>query len=126
MDNVTRGFNDTTLGLLKAAHNLEAQSRKKLQQPTKRPAYSYAKVGNVVHATSWMPAEERLLLDAALHELRTIDPDTEFGNQRAHEVLSSLSHLNCHYVPIKQATKIDYSKRYPYRSTKRTAPRLAA
>jgi hypothetical protein len=103
-------------GILRAFALLVAQQSKPRQVKQK---YFYKPFGNAIHAVRRLRKEEADAVDALCDQLRDLNPRDDNNNEAIQKILKDLSKLPVKFVPQKLAIKIDRSKKYPYRSTKR-------
>jgi hypothetical protein len=103
-------------GILRAFALLVAAQSKPRQV---KPKYTYKPIGNAVHAVRRLTKDESAAVDDVCDKLRALNPRAEADSEAIKGLLKELSKLPVKFVPQKLATKIDYSKKYPYRSTKR-------
>lgn len=95
-----REFNETTLGLLKAAHNLTAQANK----PPKKK-YQYEKAGTAIHAARCLKKKERDDLNFLLEQIRIAAAN---GDTRdVEQLLKDVVRLPVKFVPVKRQLPID-------------------
>jgi hypothetical protein len=99
------GFNDTTLGLLKASHMLAQQANK-----PRKPRYTYEKAGTVLHAKRCLKKDERLRVNELLVQAQSANAAEDAVSM--HEILGELNKFPVHFVPFKRAHLIDRSKQY--------------
>jgi hypothetical protein len=103
-------------GILRAFALLLAQRSKPRQV---KPKYTYKAFGNAIHAVRRLSKEESDAVDALCDQLRALDPRDDANDEKIGGILKELGKLPVKFVPQKLALKIDRSKKYPYRSTKR-------
>ena len=63
--------------------------------------------------------DEAAAVDALVDKLKVARSPDDANNETIETLLKELSKLPVKFVPIKLEQRIDYSKPYPYRSTKR-------
>lgn len=103
-------------GILRAFALLMARQSNPRQVKQK---YVYKSFGNAIHAVRRLRKDEADAVDALCDQLRVLDPRDDNNNEAIQNILKDLSKLPVKFVPQKLAIKIDRSKKYPYRSTKR-------
>jgi hypothetical protein len=81
--------------------------------------YVYRPFGSAVHAARRLTKAEGAAVDALVDELKKLDPRDDANNTTIEGLLKELSKLPVKFVPLKLQQRIDRSKSYPYRSTKR-------
>jgi hypothetical protein len=91
----------------------QSQPRKVKQKVVYRP------FGTAVHASRHLKAHEGAAVDALVGKLEALDPRDDANNETIEKLLKELSKLPVKFVPLKLEQRVDYSKPYPYRSTKR-------
>jgi hypothetical protein len=84
-----------------------------------KPKYQYRAADNAVHAVRMLSKKESDAVDSICDQLRALNPRDETNNDKIKDLLKQLSAQPVKFVPTKIAVKIDYSKKYPYRSAKR-------
>ena len=105
---------DTSMGLMKAFHFLMQQQRR---VPKKK--FNYTPFGSAVHGQRCLTKSEHAAVDKIVGELRMLDPSDSKNFDRVKELMKEISGQPVKFVPIKREVRIDTSKKYPYRSTKR-------
>ncbi|WP_316201021.1 MULTISPECIES: hypothetical protein [unclassified Bradyrhizobium] len=104
---------DTSMGLMKALHFITTQQqRRKI-----KPKFQYASAGSTTRATRCLTRFERSHVTELVQQLAPLDPKTQ--QDQIKEIMQQLSQLPVTFFPVKREMRIDYSKIYPYRSTKR-------
>jgi hypothetical protein len=103
-------------GILRAFALQVAQQSKPRQV---KPKYTYRSFGNAIHAVRRLRKDESDAVDALCDQLQALDPRDDNNNEAIQKILKEISKLPVKFVPQKLAIKIDRSKKYPYRSTKR-------
>ncbi|WP_315782220.1 hypothetical protein [Bradyrhizobium sp. SZCCHNPS1003] len=104
---------DTSMGLTKALHFITTQQdRRKV-----KPKFQYAAAGSTTRATRCLTKFERSHITELVQQLVPLDPKTQ--QDQIKEIMQQLSKLPVTFFPVKREMRIDYSKTYPYRSTKR-------
>ncbi|SDK45973.1 hypothetical protein [Bradyrhizobium ottawaense] len=103
-------------GILRAfAMLLQQQS----QPRNVKKKFVYRQFGTAVHASRRLTKSEGAAVDALVGQLEALDPRDDANNSSIESLLKELSKQPVRFVPIKLEQRIDYSKPYPYRSTKR-------
>lgn len=94
-----------------------------LARPKPEPArkYTYKTVGTAVHARRRLRPSENVAVNALVSDLALLDPNNPDHDARIKETITALGKQPVKFVPIKRETRIQTSKVYPYRSTKRGA-----
>jgi hypothetical protein len=87
-------------------------------RPIKRK-YVYRSFGSAVHAARCLTKAEGAAVDAVVDKLKALDPKDDANTKAVEGLLKELSKLPVKFVPVKLEQRIDRSKSYPYRSTKR-------
>lgn len=94
-----------------------------MQQTTKprnvKQKFVYRQFGTAVHAARHLKQHEADAVDALVGKLEALDPRDDANNGTIEGLLKELSKLPVKFVPIRLQQRVDYSKPYPYRSTKR-------
>ncbi|WP_315740009.1 hypothetical protein [Bradyrhizobium sp. SZCCHNR1093] len=104
---------DTSMGLMKALHFITTQQqRRKI-----KPKYQYAPAGSTTRATRCLTRFERSHITELVQQLSALDPKTQ--QDEIAQIIRELSGQPIKFVPVKHEMRIDYSKTYSYRSTKR-------
>ena len=103
-------------GILRAFGMLLQQQ----SQPRKvKKKFVYRQFGTAVHASRRLTKAEGAAVDTLVGQLEALDPRDDDNNSAIEQLLKQLSKQPVKFVPIKREQPIDYSKPYPYRSTKR-------
>ena len=105
---------NNSMGLMKAFHFLLQQ-----QKRTIKKKFDYVPNGTVVHASRQLKADESSKVNGLVSQLNTLDPKDNANDETIKSLLTELSKLPVKFVPLKRQFPVDYSKPYPYRSTKR-------
>lgn len=103
-------------GLLRAFGMLMQQGAQPRQIKKK---YVYQPFGNAVHASRCLKKAESDAVDALFVTIKALDPSNEVNGEQLKSLFKELGKHPVKFVPIKAQRRIDYSKRYPYRSKKR-------
>ncbi len=104
---------DTSMGLMKALHFITTQQ----QRRKVKPKFQYASAGSTTRATRCLTRFERSHVTELVQQLVPLDPKAQ--QDQIKEIMQQLSKLPVAFFPVKREMRIDYSKTYPYRSTKR-------
>ncbi|MGX9944979.1 hypothetical protein ACTG4Q_21175 [Bradyrhizobium denitrificans] len=107
----------TTQDSILKAFGLLLQAQSKPRQVKQK--YVYRPFGSAVHASRRLTKAEGAAIDALVGKLETLDPRDDANNSEIERLLKDLSKLPVKFVPLKLEQRIDRSKSYPYRSTKR-------
>jgi hypothetical protein len=105
---------NNSMGLMKAFHFLLQE-----QKRTIKKKFDYVPNGTVVHASRRLRKDEASQVNDIVSQLNVLDPKDEANNESIKSMLADLAKLPVKFVPLKRQFPIDYSKPYPYRSTKR-------
>jgi nucleoside-diphosphate-sugar epimerase len=100
-------------GLLRAFGLLMGQQRTVKQKRT------YSSIGNTIHAARCLRKDEAAAVDAIVGKLNAIDPNDKDNKEAIEALFKELGKHPIRFVPRKREQRIDFSKTYPYRSTKR-------
>ena len=103
-------------GMLRAFHMLLTQQSKPRQA---KPKYVYRPMGNTVHASRCLTKAEAEAVNDIVDRLNKLDPRDDANTEAINSLFKELGRHPVHFVPRKLAQRIDRSKTYPYRSTKR-------
>ena len=103
-------------GILRAFGLLLQQQSKPRQIKQKR---TYRSFGSAIHATRRLTKQEHEAVDGLVQKLKQLDPRDDADTEQYQQLLKELSKQPVKFVPMKYEERIDYSKRYPYRSAKR-------
>lgn len=90
-------------------------------KPAPKTKFTYKPAGTAVHARRRLRPSEHVAVNALVADLAILDPNNPDHDARIKETINSLGKLPVKFVPIKRETRIQTSKSYPYRSTKRGA-----
>jgi hypothetical protein len=104
-DGILRAF-----GLLLQQQSSPRNIKKKIES---RP------FGSAVHAARHLKKAEADAVNVLVDQIKVLDPRDDANAEQIQSLLKELSKLPVKFVPMKIQRRIDYSKSYPYRSTKR-------
>jgi hypothetical protein len=105
---------NNSMGLMKAFHFLLQQQRRTIKKK-----FDYVPNGTVVHARRRLREDEANQVNGLVSQLNALDPKDGANDEAIKSLLTDLSKQPVKFVPIKRQFPVDYSKPYPYRSTKR-------
>jgi hypothetical protein len=103
-------------GMLRAFALLLAQQSKPRQVKQK---YVYRPFGTAIHASRRLTKAESDAVNAITDKLKKLDPSDDANDKTIEGLLKELSKHPVKFVPQKLQQRVDRSKSYPYRSTKR-------
>lgn len=103
-------------GLLRAFGML--MQRAAQPRPIKKK-YVYQPFGNAVHASRCLTKAESEAVDALFVTIKSLDPSKEENGEQLKSLFKELGKHPVKFVPLKAERRVDFSKRYPYRSKKR-------
>ncbi len=106
-------IDNNSMGLMKALHFITTQQ----QRRKVKPKFKYVSTGSTTRATRCLNKFERSHVTELVQQLVLLDPKTQ--QDQIKEIMQQLSKLPVAFFPVKREMRIDYSKSYPYRSTKR-------
>jgi hypothetical protein len=113
----TMEVRSTQDGILRAFSLLVAQQNRPRQV---KPKFTYEQAGSAVKGRNKITRAQRAEMISIVEELTGLDPSKGSGDgERIKELFKQLGKLPVNFVPVKRQVRIDYSKSYPYRSTKR-------
>src|SRR5438270_689575 len=111
----TMELRSTQDGILRAFGLLMQQATRPRKVKQK---FVYRPFGTAVHAARYLKRHEADAVDALVGKLEALDPRDDENNETIESLLKELSKLPVKFVPMKLEQRVDYSKPYPYRSTK--------
>ena len=103
-------------GILRAFALLVAKQSKPRQTKQK---YVYRPSGNAIHASRRLTKTDPDAVNAITDQLKNLDPRDNDNTKTIEGLLMKLSKQPVKFVPMKLEQRVDRSKSYPYRSTKR-------
>ncbi|SHH03261.1 hypothetical protein [Bradyrhizobium erythrophlei] len=109
----TATLDDTQMGLLKAMHFLTSQHQRR---KVKKKLY-YQPAGSRAQATRCLTGKERAEVTTLVEALAVLHPRKH--KESVDALMKEIAGKPIKFVPVKREHHIDYSKAYPYRSTKR-------
>ena len=102
-------------GMLRAFGLLLSQGARK-QVASK---FVYRPFGSAIHASRRLRKHEADAVNAITDQLKLLDPRDDANTEAVEKLLKELAKRPVKFVPLKLEQRIDRSKSYPYRSTKR-------
>jgi seryl-tRNA synthetase len=103
-------------GMLRAFANLVQQQSNARKIKQKR---IYREIGNAIHASRCLTKSEAASVNRIVDKLNDLDPRDEANATMIDSLFKELGKHPIKFVPRKREQRVDHSKTYPYRSTKR-------
>jgi hypothetical protein len=104
-------------GILRAFAFLVAKQSNPRQVKQK---FTYEQAGTAIKGRNKITRAQRTEMIDIIGQLTPLDPAKgSVDGDKIKELFKQLGKLPVNFVPVKRQVRIDYSKSYPYRSTKR-------